>query len=225
MKRAGYFSPMPPAHTGVADYSASLLPYLQALGPIELDPPSCDVALYHIGNNPLHREIYWRALAEPGVVVLHDATLNHLFLNLFDQDTYVAEFILNYGEWARGMAETLWLERSRSAADARYFVYPMLKRVVSSARAVIVHNPLAAMVVREHAPEVSITEIPHLFVAPNLPADTNAFRETLGLAPSTLLVGAFGHQRETKRLPSLVRAFDLAVRAGVDARLNFADEV
>ena len=98
MKKVGYFSPMPPAPTGVADYSAALLPYLRARGPIELNPATCDVAIYHIGNNPLHREIYERAVAEPGIVVLHDATLNHLFLTIFDQKTYINEFMSNYGE-------------------------------------------------------------------------------------------------------------------------------
>ena len=57
--RVAYFSPMPPERTGVADYSALLVP---ALGEkVELTvarrgskrvPRGTDVALYHVGNNP-----------------------------------------------------------------------------------------------------------------------------------------------------------------------------
>jgi len=224
MKRIGYFSPMPPARTGVADYSAALLPYLQKLGPVEVNPAVCDVGIYHIGNNPLHGEIYERALAQPGVVVLHDAVLHHLFLNLFDQKTYLSEFIFNYGEWSEGLGQELWRERAQSGADPRYFSYPMLKRILLAAKTVIVHNPLAASIAREQAPHTPVVEIPHLFVPPKIPSDTEQFRESLGLMPRTLLVGAFGHQRETKRLPVLLRAFDLARRAGADARLLISGE-
>jgi hypothetical protein len=63
--KAGFYSPLPPAATGVADYSAALLPELRKLGTVEIDAAECDVALYHIGNNSLHRDIYQRALAHP----------------------------------------------------------------------------------------------------------------------------------------------------------------
>src|SRR5207253_9475044 len=47
---------------------------------IEVAPARCDIALYHLGNNALHAAIYRRALDEPGVVVLHDAVLQHFLL-------------------------------------------------------------------------------------------------------------------------------------------------
>jgi hypothetical protein len=109
----------------------------------------CDVALYHLGNNPLHREIYRRALAEPGVVVLHDAVLHHFFLGALDRAAYIDEFVYNYGEWHRGLArEDLWRARASSGFDRRYFDYPMLKRIAERSRAVVVHNPAAARMVR-----------------------------------------------------------------------------
>lgn len=225
MKTAGYYSPLPPAASGVAAYSAALLPYLRKLGRVVLQAPG-DVPVYQIGNNALHREIYERALAAPGVVVLHDAVLHHLLLGMLTPEAYRAEFAYNYGEWSAALAAELWRERARSGADARYFAHPLIKRIVSAARAVIVHNPLAARIVRDHVPQARITEIPHLFVPPALPSpeETARFRESLGVGPRTLLVGAFGYQRETKRLPVLLKAFGLAVRAGADARLLISGE-
>ncbi len=222
----GFFSPFPPAPTGVADYSAALLPHLRALGRVDIAPETCDIALYHAGNNALHREIYCRALAQPGVVVLHDAVLQHLFLGMLSAEAYVEEFVYNYGETSRRLALELWSQRARSGADARYFARPMLKRVAASSRAVIVHNPAAAALVREHSPGTRIFEIPHLFDPPALrsPEEITRLRDSLGLTPETLLVGAFGHQRETKRLSVLLRAFERAVRAGANARLLISGE-
>jgi glycosyltransferase involved in cell wall biosynthesis len=220
---AGFFAPLPPAQTGVADYAEALLRALREHGDVKVDAAG-DIALYHIGNNQLHGAIYDRALARPGVVVLHDAVLQHFFLGRLTAQQYIDEFIFNYGEWTRSFAEDLWTHRARSAADPRYFAWPMLKRVATGARAIVVHNPAAAAIVRRHAPDAHIEEIPHLFVAPEMPpeVDTLRFRAALGLGPRTLLAGVFGHQRESKRLPVVLRALERAWNSGADARLLIA---
>lgn len=190
---------------------------------MEISPETCDVALYHVGNNALHREIYRRAVAHPGVVVLHDAVLQHLLLGMLSPDEYIDEFAYNYGESARDLGRQLWDQRARSSADVRYFARPMLKRTATASRAIIVHNPAAAALVREHAPRARVFEIPHLFERPVLPSpeETLRFRQSLGLTPATLLIGSFGHQRETKRLAVVLRAFQ---RANTDARLLVSGE-
>ncbi len=143
----GFFSPLPPARTGVADYAAALLVELRRRGRVEIAPRRCDIALYHLGNNPLHAAIYRRALEQPGVVVAHDATLHHFLLGQLDEKAYVEEFVYNYGEWNRGLARELWRGRAAAGADRRYFEFPMLRRVLERARAVVVHNPEAARIV------------------------------------------------------------------------------
>jgi glycosyltransferase involved in cell wall biosynthesis len=219
----GFFSPLPPAPTGVADYSETLLSWLRQLGAVETAPSECDIALYHVGNNTLHRDIYQRALEHPGIVVLHDAVLQHLLLGMLGPNEYVEEFVYNYGECSRELGRQLWEQRARSGADARYFAYPMLKRIATCACAIIVHNPAAAALVLQHAPNAQVFEIPHLFEQPALPSpeETSRFRAALGLTPETLLIGTFGHQRETKRLAVLLRAF---ARANADARLLVSGE-
>ena len=224
-KTVGFFSPLPPARTGVADYSAALLPELRKQGCVAIAPARADVALYHLGNNHLHREIYRRALAQPGIAVLHDALLQHFFLGTLSDSAYVDEFVYNYGEWTRDLARELWRNRARSAADPRYFEFPMLKRIATVSRAVIVHNPAAAHTVQQHAPEARIFEIPHLFAPPAMmpdAAETLRLRAGLGLAPRELLVGVFGHLRESKRLPVVIRAMERAWREGANARLLIA---
>lgn len=211
---AGFFSPLPPARTGVADYAASLLAGLRKLGSVEVNAPA-DVNLYHLGNNQLHREIYAKALARPGVVVLHDAVLHHFFLGFLEERDYLDEFVYNYGEWNRGVAQELWQDRPRSAVDPRYYRYAMVRRIAEASRAVIVHNPGAAAIVASHAPAARIVEIPHLFVGqPILAAQTD----------KPFLFAVFGHLRESKRLFSVLRAFEKVRGSGLSAALLIAGD-
>jgi glycosyltransferase involved in cell wall biosynthesis len=224
---AGFYSPLPPAHTGVADYAAALLAELRRHGRVEVAPARCDAALYHLGNNGLHAEIYRRALAKPGVVVLHDAVLHHFLLGQLDEAAYVAEFVYNYGEWNRGLAGELWRARASSATDRRYFDYPMLKRIAERARAVVVHNPAAAEVVRQHAPQARVVEIAHLFAPPgDLPTASEAvrFRQRLGVDAAAFLFGVFGYLRESKRLATVLEAFAALHRANARTALLVAGE-
>jgi glycosyltransferase involved in cell wall biosynthesis len=200
---------MPPARTGVADYAAALLEGLRAHGSIEIAPERCDVALYHVGNNRLHAGIYRRALERPGVVVMHDAVLHHFLLGQLGEAAYIDEFVYNYGEWNRGLARELWRGRAASGADYRYFQFPMLRRAAEAARAVVVHNPAAARIVREHAPDARVEEIPHLFADPPLGSEAEAvrYRQRLGIPPEAFLFGVFGYLRESKRLVAVLDAF------------------
>jgi hypothetical protein len=155
---AGFYAPLPPARTGIADYAAALLTAMRRHGRIDIAPEQCDAALYHLGNNEQHSEIYRRALERPGVVVLHDAVLHHYLLGQLDAGEYVEEFVYNYGSWNRGLAEELWHSRAASGTDSRYFQYPMLKRIAERARAIVVHNPGAARIVTAHAPHTRVIE-------------------------------------------------------------------
>src|ERR1700727_2491964 len=96
-----YYAPPPASPTGVADYAESLRRALEPYGPLP-------VPLYHLGNNRLHTEIYRRALEAPGVIVLHDAVLHHFLLGTLTQEQYITEFVYNYSEWKRHLAEELW---------------------------------------------------------------------------------------------------------------------
>lgn len=223
----GFFSPLPPARSGIADYSATLLRALEPLGAVKVNSRDADVPLYHLGNNRLHDEIYGQALRKPGVAVLHDAVLHHFFLGCDNEREYVSEFIYNYGHWSEDLARELWRRRSRSAADPEYFRYPMIKRIVERSRAVIVHNPRAAALVHEHVRGATVHEIPHLFELPaDLPSASEAirWRASLGVKPHTFLAGVFGHLRESKRLLALLRAFQRA-RASADIMLLVAGDL
>src|SRR3954469_21672705 len=88
--RIAFFSPLPPARSGIADYSYTLLEYLKPFvsidvftdTPAQFDVSHFDVCLYQLGNNPFHTFAYEAAMKYPGVVVLHEANLHHLIADL-----------------------------------------------------------------------------------------------------------------------------------------------
>jgi len=222
----GFESPLPPARTGVADYAAALLGALRQRGTVEVAPKRADVRLYHLGNNQLHRKIYQQALERPGIVVLHDAVLQHFFLGSLNEHEYAEEFVYNYGEWRRQLAQDLWRNRASSGSHQGYYAYPMLRRIAEVAQAIIVHNPAAARMVRENAPHARVVEIRHLFAPPPAPnaAEAIRFRSTLGLAPRDCLFGVFGYLRESKRIMSILRAFKAVHREFPRTALLLAGE-
>jgi glycosyltransferase involved in cell wall biosynthesis len=220
----GFLAPMPPARTGVADYAQSLLEALSARCDVRLDGAGAGICLYHLGNNHLHADIYRKALERPGVVVLHDAVLNHFFLGCLDRGAYIDEFVYNYGEFSRGLAGDLWDRRATSATDPRYFEYAMIRRVAETSCAIVVHNPAAARIVKRHAPGACVAEIPHLFCPSEAPsaAEVEHWRVSHGIPASVFLFAIFGYLREPKRLNSVLRAF--AALAGSPAALLIAGE-
>ncbi|MGH9662044.1 MAG: hypothetical protein ACRD96_26080 [Bryobacteraceae bacterium] len=211
----GFHSPLPPARTGVADYAASLLRALGRRGRVETGAARADVHLYHIGNNPVHAAIYAQALDRPGVVVLHDALVQHLLLSTLDERRYVEEFVYNYGAWSAELARDLWRSRSGSGLREEYYQYPLLKRLIERSRAVVVHNAAAARIARGHAPGTRVVEIPHLLEIP--PRSTGAeairFRQRIGIAPGAFVFGLFGYLRESKRVATVLRAAERVPQA------------
>lgn len=204
----GYHAPDRTARTGVADYAWTLFDALSKHGRFLPGAAKADLHVYHIGNNHLHAAIYARALAEPGVVVLHDAVLHHFLLGKLDEAEYLNEWVFNYGEWRREMGVELWRRRAGSSTDPRYFRFPMLRRVVERAKLVVVHNPGAAAIAKACG-ATNVVSVPHFFepaVQPGL-AEVLQFRDQLGVTPGTTLFGIFGYLRETKRIVPCLRAF------------------
>lgn len=224
--KVGFHSPMPPARSGIADYSAALLPLLRRYGQVELGASAADIHLYQVGNNPLHAAIVERAIHEPGVVVLHDALLQHLFLHTLSETAYIDEFRYNYGAWGEDLARDLFRARGASGLRDDYYRYPMLKRLLEASRAVIVHNPGAAAIARRHAPATPVVEIPHLFSgSPAVSVgDALEFRRRLGIETGDFVFAIFGYLRESKRIQSAIRAFRYVREAFPATRLLLAGD-
>jgi glycosyltransferase involved in cell wall biosynthesis len=226
----GYHAPPPGSHSGVADYAETLRIALQRLGTVEIGATKADIHLYHLGNNKLHEEIYARALAKPGVVVLHDAVLHHFLLGSLSREQYISEWVYNQGEWQRDLGEELWRERARASVDPRYFRFPMLRRIVDRSLSVIAHNRGASAIARAHgAKQVGI--IPHFREVCEPPDGAGVtvpaalFRERMGIGQGVRLFGMFGYLREPKRVIPGIKAFLRLHAARPQTALLLAGEV
>ncbi len=230
MMRLAFFSPLPPSKSGIADYSHALLEHLRNHAEVDVfdaapdafDPGRYDLCIYQIGNNVWHEGAYRAALAHPGIVVLHEANLHHL----------IAEITIKRGDWDAYLEEAAYdggpeaLEHARRARALEvgpdYYGVPMLRRVLESARAVIVHSRFVEGKVREAGFEGPVAVIPHGAWLPQ--ADRNAYRMRLGLDETTPLVGIFGFLKPYKRIPECLRAFRRLLRLEPRVKMILAGE-
>jgi glycosyltransferase involved in cell wall biosynthesis/SAM-dependent methyltransferase len=225
-----FFSPLPPAKSGIADYSAVLLDHLKNFAQVEafssrpasFDPSRYDAIVYQLGNNPHHTFVYEMAMKHPGVVVLHEANLHHLIADLTirrgDWDGYIREVELNAGPQAREYAECY----VRTLERAPDYDIPMLKPVLERSRGAIVHSAAVENELRALGYTGPVEKIPH--GAWIVDADRMKYRERLGLNERTPLIGIFGFLKPYKRIAESLRAFARLIRVEPDARMILVGE-
>lgn len=228
--RVAFFSPLPPARSGIADYSEALIESLRPLVELEVfsraaqafDPARFDAMLYHVGNNGFHDFVYETALRHPGVVVMHESNLHHLIADLTilrgDWDGYMAECEYNGGAAARAFAERV----RRLEVGPDYEGLPMTRRLLESARGVVVHSRFMEREVRAAGFTGRMAVIPHGAWIPA--ADRNAYRHKLGLDELTPLAGIFGFLKPYKRIAESLRAFRRLIRLAPNARMILVGE-
>jgi glycosyltransferase involved in cell wall biosynthesis/SAM-dependent methyltransferase len=225
--RVAFYSPLPPSKSGIADYSQTLIDHLASLTDLKVfssagDPRECDISLYQVGNNAHHDFVYETALRHPGVVVLHESNLHHLIADLTikrgDWDAYLREVEYNGG------ADALAYARRVKALEVGpdYEGVPMTRRILESARGVIVHSQFMVDEVRRAGFGGPIACIPHGAWIPAV--DRMAYRDRLGVDETTPLIGAFGFLKPYKRIAESLRAFRRLVKVEPEARMILVGE-
>jgi glycosyltransferase involved in cell wall biosynthesis len=206
-----YFSPLPPERTGVADYSALLLPALQARVDVTVvkrgrkrAPRGTDCALYHVGNNPdAHSWIVDALRRRPGVVVLHDFVVHHLVAGMTigrrDGHGYLDTMEREHGVVGRLLAHGVLDKRIAPLWESRPEDFPLAWFVLEHATGVIVHSHAVRDLVRAAGYEGPVWVVPH-------PAWPVPAVEPARVAPGPVL-GCFGVVNASKRIPELLRAF------------------
>jgi glycosyltransferase involved in cell wall biosynthesis/SAM-dependent methyltransferase len=228
--KVAFFSPLPPARSGIADYSDALLEELQKLvdvrvfasKPPAFNPADFDVALYQVGNNVHHDFCYEMALDHPGVVVVHEANLHHLIADITikrdDWDAY-----LRAAEHEGGPAALAYARRVRDLeVGPDYEGLPMLRRLLAASKAAIVHSGCVETELRGAGFSGPVARIPHGAWIPN--ASRSEFRERLGIDVAAPLIGIFGFLKPYKRIAESLRAFRRLVRVHPMAKMILVGE-
>jgi glycosyltransferase involved in cell wall biosynthesis len=226
--RLAYFSPLPPARSGIADYSRELLPELARYYQIELiidqqevsDPwllasfpirsvewfekhaDRYDRILYHFGNSEFHKHMFNLLRKHPGIVVLHDFYLSGV-LNWMDFTGYAPGIFQR--ELYRSHGYNALAELVEKGREAVIWKYPCNLSVLEGADGIIVHSRHAMELADEwygKGTSQNWRVIPHLR---NLPFTLNrsSARMKLGLGNSDFLVCSFGFLGPTN-LPEVI---------------------
>ena len=226
--KIAYFSPLPPERSGVADYSALLLPALRQRLDVTVvrrgvtkAPRGADVALYHVGNNPdAHGWIVDALRRRRGLVVLHEFVLHHLVAGLTlgrgDTDAYLNAMHRDAGVVGRLLAHgvvdyllpPIWEERAQD--------FPLAGMVLDQADGIICHSHYVEGLAREYGYEGPIWVIP----MPAWPVVEVAGRIVPG--DRFPVVACLGHLNFAKRVPQVLAAFGRLRRRFPDALLVLA---
>jgi len=228
--RIAYFSPLPPAHSGIADYSYELLPHLVQRADVTLfvafpeqvapllrnqfairsieDYPTArweyDVALYQMGNSKYHEAVYSMLLRYPGITVLHEYFLHHLIV-----DCTIGHG--NFAAYTREMGYALGTEGLRLADQVRHhqcgpplFEIPLNERVLDSSLGVIVHSEYVQKRIRARRPHLLTTVVPAPIQSYSTPLLS---RQELGFSDRALIFASAGHVTEAKQITLALDAF------------------
>jgi len=238
------FSPLPPSRSGIAAFTAELLPVLGrslrivvvvASGRDVVEQPGAEVIseveyhrrsalrgvphLYQLGNSLDHAHVYRAALRVPGIVVLHDVVLHHLVealtLGRGDAAGYESVLAANYGPAGRRLAR---LRRLGLFSPSQRFLMPLHRQVLDRAKGVIVHSRFAAS--RLEAPAgLPVRVVPH-HLSPRVfdfdGLSREAARRRLGLPEGLPILLSLGHVTPAKQVDVVLRALSLLRRQGLD---------
>jgi glycosyltransferase involved in cell wall biosynthesis len=211
--RIAYYSPLPPERSGIADYSALLLPALEDRLDVAVvgrktrkRPGGIDLRLYHVGNNAdAHGWIVDELRRRPGVVVLHDFVLHHLVAGLTlgrgVRSGYLDAMQAEAGLVGRslghavidGLLPPLWEVRPQD--------FPLAGPVLELASGLIVHSRLVEREARRSRYEGPIWRIPMPAWADPPDSPATLPRDA---AP---VIGCLGRLNPAKRIAELVQAF------------------
>lgn len=158
-----WVSPLPPARSGIADYSHKLRPALEAAADVTYISDNADQergiwpltapplvlnraehTIFHIGNNAaIHKAIWELSTAKKGIVILHDTRLQHLFAQIFlhetgDENIYLDLLERFYGREGReaGMA----FRQNRLSLNELSVVAPMTELACMNSCGVVTHS-------------------------------------------------------------------------------------
>ena len=209
--RVAYYSPLPPSRSGIADYSALLLPELQKrMEVVVANPgrfhrdPDADVALYHVGNDPTEHGWIVEALRRrPGIVVMHEFVLHHLVSGITlargDLEAYADALEREAGPEGRKLARAVADGQIRPLWETRPADYPLAGEILGFASGLIVHSRYVEERARDAGYSGPVWQVP----MPAWPVPDVTPAEIKG----SPLLGTFGHVNESKRMPQLFEAF------------------
>lgn len=242
-EKLAFVSPLPPEKSGVADYSAVLIPILSQFFEITIivdqqkienkeleefckikssdwffaNGDTFDHVLYQFGNSPSHKHMFKMLEQFPGVVVLHDFFLANL-LDYLDFSGYAPGSFGTSFYYSHGISGLI--KRKETGIASSIWAFPCNKRVIDLATGVIAHSNLPRQFASSwYGSHVSNDWriIPLIRAKRKAPCAKKLVRESLGFTDRDFIVCAFGVLGFTKCNLNLLDAW-LHTRLHKDSR-------
>lgn len=248
-RKMAYFSPLPNQPSGIADYSAELLPELDKYFDIDLYVDCCvkdawlvknlkifswqefskhheeyDAIVYQMGNSHYHAYMYDLLQKYPGIIVLHDFFLSGLIFSLSLKDKphlFAQELYYSHGREAYLMLQQL------NGIEEASKKFPCNRRVLESALGTIVHSPFSIELKDKFYPERIMAPFHFIRHMRRLSseiseADRNRLRAKFGFSDDEILICSFGFLAFTKLNHILLESYlNLPDQARAKTRLIF----
>jgi len=234
--RLALVSPLPPEHSGIADYSAELVLELERYYDVELvltpgaTPDASlnrftqrdaawfmahgddyDRVLYHFGNSNVHKHMFALLARHPGTVVLHDFFLSGVLDNMEREDDAPQAFLqaLYASHGYTGLRD-----HAEHGRNPSIWQYPCNKAVLDGAAGIIIHSDFSRRLAETwYGPGAADgwRTIPLLRGQVAHDADPQAARQAartaLGVKDGDYVVSSFGMLGPTKLNHRLLDAF------------------
>jgi glycosyltransferase involved in cell wall biosynthesis len=229
-----WFSPIFPAQTDISHYTNRILIDLAGMADVTIwtdqkkwDPSVEEIAkvktyqvdnmpwselnkadsnIYNIGNNPLfHKSIWQVSSLQPGIVILHDFSLQHFFAGILKDDwnnrqDYLSIMEEHYGNTGRIDAERFWsgnLDTNFMAVN-----YPLTRLALRNASGVMVHNETTyETLIKDDKWPVCYFPLPY----PSSNHEKSSSSVRVFKKPYKITI--FGYLGQNRRLDSFLRAF------------------
>lgn len=230
-QRLAYISPLPPERTGIADYSAEILPSLSKLYDTtlivdqknyHLPNEICDLKIhdvewfeensnlfdrvvYHFGNSSFHSHMFDLMTRHPGVVVLHDFYLSGIVSHIA---AYEAGFWDRYLYSSHGYSALR--ERCVSGSWSNVVMdWPANGPVIQSAVGIIVHSEFSRKLSVKFYNESLSAKWKVVQLARTMPDRLSKFniRSLLGFKDDDFILCSFGVMGITKQNKRLIDAW------------------
>ncbi|MES2901291.1 MAG: glycosyltransferase [Pseudomonadota bacterium] len=251
--RLAYISPLPPEKSGIADYSAELVPELARFYDVELvvsqdnaDDPRLlpfplrtvdwfeehahqfDRVLYHFGNSHAHQHMFELIRRHPGIVVLHDFFFSGILDNLEREGKIPQGFL---GALYESHGYTGLIDHASIGRNPAIWKYPLNKGVLEHASGVIVHSDFSRELATQwYGPTAddgwrTVPLLRGKVEAADGPGARSAARARLKLRKDDYLVCSFGMLGRTKLNEELLDAFlDSPLAADPHCKLVFVGQ-
>ena len=248
--KVAFVSPLPPIKSGIAQYSAELLPFLQKHFDIELyteegtrisDPylkrnfkilpyrqlipnkHKYSTVVYQLGNSHFHTQMFEMMKSFPGVAVLHDFYLSDLMASgLVSNSTFLD--LLDKSHGLKAIID-FWKEGLEETIKK----WPTNYDVLKSAKEVVVHSSDSAKLVGQYysggwRPNLNVIKQIKLLNNTNS-SNKQQIKDQLGFSPASFLFCSYGLVTPQKAILEIIHAFSKSLPdLGPDCQLIFVGE-